>query len=473
MTHIAPTTEEKPNVERKPVNMPKDYLTFLKQLYILRSYSGFEEPMRNLICTCLESMNIDYINYNGNIVGINYPGNPLFSAHMDMVNADKYKLKGKETTVATNVFTIDEHTNIRLYTDAERKDQTSLGADDKNGIWCILSLLKEGFPINFVFSHGEEVGCVGIQQVVEDEELGILIESCKYGVIIDRRNAHDIIGYENKYCMAMDDKLQSYANKKGFPFKATSGLSSDANHISKLIECVNLSCGYYEPHSSKEYTNLNELWTTYKLLRLMVSEDNTFEYETVSPARMQKFKSCKSPYYVEPPKEEKKEVVIIDKSKDPRYERVWDYEKREYTYKLKDVKTSWDDDDEDIYGDNWYSRNIQKYNDYQKKTTGGTSSKEKEEDEDIEPEFDYSLEFKSDMQMMADDYTEIIAQGECLNCTSYGYFLWSDIEEAASYGYDIEDLDPVNQNIGVECMSCGSFMPLKEFKENLAKTSAM
>ena len=471
MTHIASTTEEKPKVERKPVNMPKDYLTFLKQLYIIRSYSGFEEPMRNLICTCLESMNIDYINYNGNIVGINHPGNPLFSAHMDMVNADKYKLKGKETTVATNVFTIDEHTNIRLYTDAERKEQTSLGADDKNGIWCILSLLKEGFPINFVFSHGEEVGCVGIQQVVEDEELGLLIESCKYGVIIDRRNAYDMIGYENKYCMAMDDKLQSYAYDRGMPFKSTSGLSSDANHISKLIECVNLSCGYYEPHSSREYTNLNELWTTYQLIRLMVSEDDGFNYETVSPARMQKFKSCKSPYYVEPPKEEKKEVVIIDKSKDPRYERVWDYNKREYTYKLKDVKTSWEDE-EDEYGDNWYSRTRQKYEDSQKKTTGGTSSKEKE-DEDLELEFDYSLEFKSDMQMMADDYTEIIAQGECMNCTTYGYFLWSDLEEAATYGYDVEDLDPVNQNIGVECMACGSFMPLKEFKEHLSKTAAM
>lgn len=110
-----------------------------------------------------------------------------------------------------------------------------------------------------------------------------------------------------------------------------------------------------------------------------------------------------------------------------------------------------------------------------KKTTGGTSSKEKEkeEDENLELEFDYSLEFKSDIQMMADNYTEVIAQGECMNCSTYGYFLWSDIEEAASYGYDIEDLDPVNQNIGVECMSCGAFMPLKEFREHLKQTSAM
>ena len=284
----------KPVVEKKEILMSKGAKELLKKLYVLRSYSGFEEPVRNFIISFLDQLHIPYVNYNGNILGFNHPGAPLFSAHMDMVNTEGYKLKAKEDKVPPEyVFTIDAETCIRLYKDKEKKHQTSLGADDKNGIWVILNLLALKKKINFAFCHSEETGGTGSTQIVQDEECGKFIENCKYCVVIDRRNAHDIIGYSNEYCLCLDDRLENFAKEKGFKFKSETGSVSDANRFSTLIECINISCGYYNPHSSTEYTNLNELWNTLQFCIKIVDE---FVYQSASAERLQKFKKCSCPY---------------------------------------------------------------------------------------------------------------------------------------------------------------------------------
>lgn len=281
-------------VQKKELLMPKDAKELLKQLYLLRAYSGFEDPIRNFITAFLDQLHIPYVNYNGNILGFNHPGAPLFSAHMDMVNTEGYKLQAGENRVSGDyVFTIDSETCIRLYRDKDKKVQTSLGADDKNGIWVILNLLKRKKKINFAFCHSEEVGGTGSLQIVQDAECAKFIEQCKYGIIIDRRNAHDIIGYQNEYCVALDDRLEKFAEENGYQYKTTSGSISDADRFSTLLECVNISCAYYDPHSSRENTNLNELWNT---LQFCIDIVDKFNYESVSAKRMQAFKKCKCPY---------------------------------------------------------------------------------------------------------------------------------------------------------------------------------
>lgn len=288
------TTITSPKETKEPLLMDEVSKKFLKQLYLRRSYSGNEEAIRSVIVDFLQENNIPYINYNGNILGFNHPGAPLFSAHLDMVNTERYKLAPNEVEVNEGyVFTIDNKTNLRLYRDKDKKFQTSLGADDKNGIWVILTMLQLGKEINFAFCHSEEIGGAGSTQIVEDKELAEFIEKCRYGIIIDRRNAHDIIGYENSYCMGLDDRLQAFSAEHGYKFKCARGSVSDADRFSKLVECVNISCGYYEPHLSSEYTNLNELWNTLQFCLLMVDE---FQYHSVSPSRMQSFKKCSSPY---------------------------------------------------------------------------------------------------------------------------------------------------------------------------------
>lgn len=275
--------------EKEKILMPEKAKEMLKTLYLYRSYSGFEEPLRNAIIAFLNKLKIPYINLNGNILGFNHPGAPLFSAHMDMVNTESYKLKPSEMAVTGDyVFTMDSKACIRLYRDAEKKHQTSLGADDKNGIWVILMLLQQKEKINFAFCHSEEVGGIGSSQIISDIDCKKFISNCKYGIIIDRRNEGDIIGYENKYCLTLDDRLEAFARAKGFPFKPARGSCSDADKFSQLIECVNLSCGYYEPHTSREYTNVNELWRTFLFCKAMLKD---FQYQSASTERMRTFKN--------------------------------------------------------------------------------------------------------------------------------------------------------------------------------------
>lgn len=278
--------------DREPVLMPEEDKNLLKDLYLLRSYSGFEDPIRLYIARFLTELGIPFINYNGNILGFNYPGAPLFSAHLDMVNTEGYKLTGNEYALdKEHVFTLDSKACIRLYRDKEKKHQTSLGADDKNGIWAILTMLKNGKEINFAFCHSEEIGGTGSEQVVSDKELAEFIEGCKFCIVIDRRNSSDIIGYSNKYCLVLDDKLEKFAKENGYAFTCTTGSVSDADRFSKHIECVNLSCGYYNPHSSTEYTNLNELYKTYLFCLDII--DN-FQYESASISRVKAFKGISS-----------------------------------------------------------------------------------------------------------------------------------------------------------------------------------
>ena len=269
------------------VLMPNEDKALLKGLYLLRSYSGYEDPVRNYITQFLDQLHVSYVNYNGNIIGFNHPGRPLFSAHMDMVNTEGYVLSPGEIAV-DGFFTLDNKTNIRLYRDEEHKKQTSLGADDKNGIWTILTLLKNGHDINFAFCHSEEVGGTGSQQIISNTKFSEFIAACQYGIVIDRRNEWDIIGYDNKYCLALDDRLSAFAKDNGFKFTPATGSCSDADKFSRILECVNLSCGYYEAHTSREYTNLNELWNTYLFCKKMLE---SFQYKSISEKRMREFKN--------------------------------------------------------------------------------------------------------------------------------------------------------------------------------------
>lgn len=88
--------------------------------------------------------------------------------------------------------------------------------------------------------------------------------------------------------MALDDRISAFAKDNGFKFTPATGSCSDADKFSRILECVNLSCGYYEAHTSKEYTNLNELWNTYLFCKKMLE---SFQYKSVSEKRMREFKN--------------------------------------------------------------------------------------------------------------------------------------------------------------------------------------
>jgi len=222
-------------------------MKLLKKLYLIHSPSRSELRMSRFIQRTLIKMGIQDFNVDSNnqIYRL-IPDTPLISAHMDQVPMSK-KLK--------NVETVRKKGRTIIVGDG------NLGADDKNGVWILLKILeKMKNKISFIFSTEEEVGG-NIRELLKDNEK--IVKKLKYAIVFDRRNSGDIIGTLNYYCTEkFQDKLKEIGKK--YKFKSARGTVSDANPISEYISCVNLSCGYYEPHTNKEYTVFEELINSLK-----------------------------------------------------------------------------------------------------------------------------------------------------------------------------------------------------------------
>ena len=131
-----------------------------------------------------------------------------------------------------------------------------IGADDKNGIWVALKMLEKRIPMKAAFFVQEEIGCVGSSYANLE-----FFKDCRFIVECDRRDAHDFINNASgiEICSA---EFVKDANLDKFGYEEARGYSTDVRTLVQRgvgISCCNLSCGYYNPHYSNEYTVFHEL----------------------------------------------------------------------------------------------------------------------------------------------------------------------------------------------------------------------
>ena len=193
--------------------------------------------------------------------------NIILSAHMDKIHTNGRINKLFYDTATGKIF-------------AKNKDnkQTSLGADDKNGIFCILEIYKRVQPEELpsvIFTVDEESGCIGSTHVDIS-----FFENKSHCIVIDRRNANDLI-YKGGSCLygITTPPLFKMLNPD---YDYTIGSCSDANNFSEHIDCMNVSCGYYNPHSSTEYPLVHELMDTCDAVETFVLNANTIPCDAVS-----------------------------------------------------------------------------------------------------------------------------------------------------------------------------------------------
>ena len=197
--------------------------------------------MQEYIENRLKQMNVKYNKDNvGNIYYLK-KNQPLLSAHMDTVG-------GLEDLAMLKYVT---YKNGQIY------GFGNIGADDKCGIFIILKLLeKYGNKLNFIFSVDEEIGGIGINHI--DKTQGTVLDMCLYGIVLDRRNSGDIIGYNNNYCTEnFEDTI--YTTISEFGYKPAIGSFSDADTLKDHMSVINLSVGYYQPHTQNEFIIVKEL----------------------------------------------------------------------------------------------------------------------------------------------------------------------------------------------------------------------
>lgn len=219
-------------------------LDVLHDMYRIYSPSYHEKELNRYLVSILEDLDIPHIvGDQGEVYDIR-PNRPLVCAHLDQV--------GHQSPCVEVV------QQGRILRGKNGDESAGLGADDKNGVWIILNLLKKhGEGISFLFSTQEE--CGGMTDVFMESLGRELTDTIPYALVFDRKGGGDIIGVDNNYCMPdLEDEIAALGEQ--FGYRPSPGGKSDCNRIAEYVACVNLSCGYYSAHTDQEYTNIDELF---------------------------------------------------------------------------------------------------------------------------------------------------------------------------------------------------------------------
>lgn len=221
-------------------------MELLKQLYLVSSPSREETDMFNFLDKWLNENGIEHSIHEWGITctkGI-AESYPCVVAHMDEVHKRHEK---KQIFVTDN--------GIIFGYDTAKGEQCGIGADDKNGIWVALKMLQRLDAVKVAFFVGEEIGCVGSSECDMT-----FFDDCRFVIQCDRRNGGDFItdvGIE-----LCSDEFVKACQIEQFGYHVEGGLMTDVMTLKERgmkVSSVNLSCGYYNPHTDKEYTKFSEL----------------------------------------------------------------------------------------------------------------------------------------------------------------------------------------------------------------------
>ena len=166
-----------------------------------------------------------------------------------------------------------------------------IGGDDRCGIFMILKLLEAGFRPTVIFCEDEEMGCIGSDKFTKHEDLVKKLSECNYIIELDRKGSKDAVFYE-----CDNEEFTNYiVTTTGYTEEW--GSCSDISYLAPAagIAAVNLSCGYYNPHQTKEYVNYTEMMNTVEVVKKLLKDKDVKQFEYVDAYRFHsKFNSSKS-----------------------------------------------------------------------------------------------------------------------------------------------------------------------------------
>lgn len=225
-------------------------MKLLKRLYETYSPSGKEMRMRNFIKKHVADIVPEAIVTEDSIGNIYITRGlaadyPCIVAHLDQVQ----KVRSKD-------FRAVETRDIIFGYSPSNRQREGLGADDKNGIWIALRCLEKYEAIKVAFFVGEEVGCVGSGKA--DIQF---FSDCRFVIEPDRRGYGDLITQIGWEQICGEDFLNDIEAER-FGYIPTDGLMTDVEALRENgveVSCINLSCGYYEPHTNDEFTVKEDL----------------------------------------------------------------------------------------------------------------------------------------------------------------------------------------------------------------------
>ena len=236
-------------------------MELLKTLYCIHSKSNKEDKMLNFL--------VDWL----------FDNLPTATIEMDE-KCNLYVQKGESDTYPCVVAHVDqvqvnhsddfeavETSDIIFGWSSKNKRYEGLGADDKNGVWIALKCLLKYDVLKVALFVGEEIGCVGSENADMD-----FFKDCRFVLQCDRRGYNDFIT-EASFTELCDKSFTDDVHYDWFGYKEASGMMTDVMTLKEnglSVACANISCGYYEPHTDREFTIKNDLMNCLLLVEYII-----------------------------------------------------------------------------------------------------------------------------------------------------------------------------------------------------------
>lgn len=237
-------------------------MDLLTDLYKMVSTSGMESRMKSYILDLLSDMPLiieeDEI---GNLFITKGTAEvyPCVAAHLDEIHSP---CEREVVVEGDKIYTVD-----RLW------NRVGCGADDKNGIWVILNLLRTEPVLKVaMFVQEERTGSIAGCRGARACDLAFF-DDVKYVIESDRKGASDVVsvGKLNTLLCEPDfipeDLLQKYG------YEMVCGGKTDVVELKMRglkIPVCNIGCGYYDAHKNSEYTIFSELRNCLAFVRAMI-----------------------------------------------------------------------------------------------------------------------------------------------------------------------------------------------------------
>ena len=225
-------------------------MKLLENLYSIHSTSGCEKKIkrfikRHVLSVCPD-VEIEYDNA-GNMYLTKGKSEtyPCIVAHLDQVQR-RY----------SSDFQVVMSEDIICAFSPSKKMQQGLGADDKNGLWIALKCLEKYDVLKVAFFVSEEIGCVGSGYANMS-----FFNDARFVIEPDRRGSSDLIT-DICYTQLCSTEFLMDIGYEAFGYKPTNGMMTDVMVLKENglgVSCINISCGYYEPHTDNEFTCIPDL----------------------------------------------------------------------------------------------------------------------------------------------------------------------------------------------------------------------
>ena len=250
-----------------------------KDILETQSHSGSVERMTQLVSDYATFFGADVRIVNNNIYVTKgsplHNGYPCIVSHTDTVHA----------IVPDDQFKVGyDHDNRIIYGyNPVKRNFTGIGGDDKVGIYIALAAVRDFTSIKACFFRDEEIGCVGSGEA----DLSFFSD-CMYILQCDRKGNKDFVNRISSTPISsksFQDDVAGIIKTYGYDFH--DGGMTDVYKLTTRqvgVSTANMSCGYYNPHSSDELISVDDVDNTLRMVyEILWTLDKRYEHKVETP----------------------------------------------------------------------------------------------------------------------------------------------------------------------------------------------